>query len=184
MLFCILYYVLYIQDFALFVFFFFFFLRLSSTKGRENIKIKNKKHPIFKTLHDAYNEYMAWRNTDQKRSLNVRTFAAISSIYFGLLKIAEIFFDRYGENNGAYICSYRLTTNEVEGLFNEVRGNDHDNLPQYGNTLASKSVFSDAKAKLQTNDPMDIDNTNTNKTTKEYRRITANVMINKANATD
>eukprot|EP01083_Nonionella_stella_P144202 449774_1 len=91
-------------------------------------------------------------------------------------KPVNIEFTICGENDAHifYMQPLNLARKEVE----------YDNLAQYGNTLASKSVFSEAKDKLQIVDAMDIDNTNTNKTTKEYRQIIANCMINKANATD
>ncbi len=76
----------------------------------------------------------------------------------------------------------RFTTNEVEGLFNQIRGNNHDNLPQYPNTLAAKDVYNDANDKFL---PMDVaynnNDPNKNRTTKQFRQTITNYLVNKAN---
>eukprot|EP01083_Nonionella_stella_P065576 171945_1 len=157
---------------------FFVGIFVNRTKGRQNLKVKNMKHPIFQTLDEAYTDFMEWRNQDGKNALNVRTFAAISSIHFGFKYLAKLVFDKYGENSSVYICPMRLTTNEVESLFNQVRGDDHDNLPQYPNTLASILCCDEIKDAVAVNDA----NTNNgNLTTAQYRQQTTNYMIHEAN---
>merc|ERR1712003_138326 len=99
-------------------------------------------------METNYKKLMYWKQLDGKNALDVRTFAAISSIYHGFKRVCEVFFAKYSQNSDAYICPSRLTTNKNESLFNEVRCNNHDNLVQYGNTLASKSVHAAAKNKF------------------------------------
>ena len=150
---------------------------INSTKERGNLKIFNLKHPVFETLKTAYDQFIDWKRAEGKYALDVWTFAAISSIYHGTVYLAKSIFKKYGENSKTYLCLIRCNTNEVEGLFNNIRMDNNDNLIQYPCTLAAISSFNDAKNKLGASI-----NSRSVTPTQKYRNKTNNICINKSNS--
>ena len=130
--------------------------------------LTDSKHEIITQMKKAFVYFKNWSETDPDSSLHIKTYLAISSIRYGVEALCDRFNNWYRTTSGdlmqnVYMCLPRLSTNDVEKFFSNVRRTDCDS--------ATKISKVQAEHRLNQNLKMDLCEEKENKGQK--RNITA-----------
>ena len=115
-----------------------------------NSRVATCNHPIFQTLSESYKYFDKLRVNNPKACLPLKTFASISSIYYGFCAVWQQFYDQYKDENnpgylkaGVYLCPARMTQNEIEKLFSKLRGMGCDGTDTFATGIANVKMTQD-----------------------------------------
>lgn len=88
--------------------------------------LTSSNHPLINQMKQAFEYFSKWRQSDPDSFLHVKTYLTISSINYGVQKFCDRFKCHYSTSDGemmknVYVCLPRLSTNDVELFFSNVR---------------------------------------------------------------